>query len=116
MKKFLFILSFFVCVSVFASGKLIIKPIYNVDTDTPLYTIGLNIYEKLFKDLAYNSWTGLGEPAYHTDEQWFVTKHQFDMFAGGLTISPGFSFNYYSRESGNLDYNVFLSVSYILWN
>lgn len=77
----------------FGSGKLMFEPRYNEKSETASYIVGVAIYEKIDRGMAYNSWTGFGD-AFNPENQsylgWFVTKHQIDFKApAGFVISPG---------------------------
>lgn len=123
MKSFLLFITMMVfgC-QAFAKGYLSFEPRYYQKTENVRPVIGFGIYEKLFKDgsIAYNSWSGYGQPDTMQDipgVNWYVTRHAVDFLYKDFTFSPGFQINYIELPKENMTQEmVFVKVSYKLWN
>lgn len=106
----------------FAKGYLSIEPRYFQDTENVRPVVGFGVYEKLFRDgsVAYNSWSGYGQPDSMLDMpevHWYVTRHAIDFIVGDFTLSPGFQINFIDLPAKNQTQEaVFVKVSYKLWN
>lgn len=115
----LFLLSF----NAFGSGKLMLETRYSDQTQEPTYILGISIYEKIDRGVAYNSWTGFGDainPENQSYSGWFVTKHQIDFKTfQGLTVSPGVRATYLPDWGAFSEETVisegFVKFSYDLW-
>ena len=85
----------------FASGKLSVEPSYDPVQDKSHLTFGLGVYESLGNDMAYNSWTGMGD-SFDVDSNyrdWYATKHQVDFTdKSGLVFSPGVRVSYLDHD------------------
>lgn len=118
----LFAIFFSGCNVAFAKGYLSVEPRYFQDTENIRPVVGFGIYEKLFKDgsVAYNMWSGYGQPDtmfVEQDVEWYVTRHAIDFIVGDFTLSPGFQINFIDLPLENKTQEaVFVKVSYKLWN
>lgn len=123
MKKVLLFTALFVCgCEAFAKGYLSVETRYFQDTENVRPVVGFGVYEKLFRDgsVAYNSWSGYGQPDSMLDVpevNWYVTRHAVDFVVGDFTLSPGFQINFIDMPDKNQTQKaVFVKVSYKLWN
>jgi hypothetical protein len=99
------------------------EPRYSDQTKNTTYIVGIAIYEKVDRGMAYNSWTGFGDalnPENQTYTSWFVTKHQLDFKApAGFVISPGvratFMPDWGSFTEEKIVSEGFVKFSYDLW-
>lgn len=105
-----------------ASGKLSFEPRYNQDTGQATYIVGLGIYEKLMRGVAFNSWTGFGDAALEGDDSnyslWSVSKNQIDLQYKQLTVSPGVRLSYVpsvEKYGKGLQSEVLVKFTYELW-
>jgi hypothetical protein len=110
----------FTAQTAFASGKLTLQNnLYN-DGTTYRPTVGFGVYERLFKGLAVNAWTGYGVMPLESsdDTEWFVAKAQIDFEMAGklknVTVSPGIQHKQIVNEdfSDNIGY---LKIDWKLW-
>lgn len=108
-------------VNAFAKGTLSFEGRMGNDSNSS-YIAGISVYEKIDKNLAYNSFTGFGDainPDVDTFKSWFVTKHQIDFITGDFVFSPGIRATYmpdwgaFSEESVITE--GFIKLSYKLW-
>lgn len=123
MKALLLVLAL-VSSAAFGSGTVMVEPRYSNTTGKTYLIGGLGVYEKLFDNVAYNSWTGTGQGMSEdgltdTYSPWYVTKHQIDMKVLFLTVSPGLRFAY-SEKSGDMTLKTietegFVKVSFRVW-
>ncbi len=98
-----------------AKGTLSFKTAFDVKTGKEKLTYGLAIYEPIFKsNVAYNSYTGLGDRSINDSGHWYVSKHQLDLRVWRLTVSPGFGVNYLTPEK-KYEQEVFLKAAIQLW-
>lgn len=116
MKKFLIIASLLMLpVLASAKGTLSIRSAFDVKTGKEKLTYGLAIYEPLFKsNVAYNSYTGLGDRSINDTGHWYVSKHQLDLRLFNFTLSPGFGVNYLTPEK-KYEQEIFLKAALQLW-
>jgi hypothetical protein len=123
MKKILLTLALVMCgCEAFAKGYLSVETRYFQQTASVRPVVGFGIYEKLFKDgsVAYNSWSGYGQPDSMLDMpevHWYVTRHALDFVIGDFTLSPGFQINFIDLPTKNQRQDaVFVKIAYKLWN
>lgn len=121
MKKLIAVLMVLVTFSLlsfnsFASGKLTFKENYNFDTKKFEPLIGLGIYQKIVGGLAYNGWSGTGDPVRSLgDSRWYLTKHAVEFSLWRVTLGIGGQIEYYTgtKEWGK---GCFGSISLKLWD
>lgn len=94
MKFTTFLITLLLSAACYASGKLSVQGNWYDDGKEVRPMVGFNVYEKLAKRLAVNSWVGYGNQFLetHQDVNWFVAKAQLDMSMKRVTVSPGISY------------------------
>jgi hypothetical protein len=117
MKKALvFALFMFVASSAKASGKMSYQAHTNDQGVTVGHMIGLAVYERMNKRMAFNSWTGWGsQPLDTTDDvMWVQTKNQIDFNFAKFTVSPGIRLAYVKPYDDML-VGGYVKFDYTLW-
>jgi hypothetical protein len=117
MKKSILVLAMLLLANnTFASGKVTVEGRADEDRNVrPV--VGLAVYQKLFKRLAWNSWSGYGvqDRPVSDDVHWLTLKNEAQLdFGHGFTLSPGLTWQYdFTHEnSQNL---VTLKLEKVLW-
>lgn len=98
-----------------ATGKLTLQNNLHDDGKTYRPIIGFSVYEKVFRNVALNSWMGYGiqEPA-QDNLNWFVAKAQFDFPFKKVVVAPGVQYkNLISTH--DQDVMPYIQISYVLW-
>lgn len=100
-----------------ASGKLSLQNNLYDDGRTYRPMVGLQVYEKLSKTLAVNSWMGYGvQPLEVRDDvNWFVAKAQVDVYMKRFTVSPGLQYKNILSGDGDQDFIPYIKVDYTIW-
>lgn len=122
MKTIFLLLALLVGMNAGASGKLSYTQYYYDNSKEFQPMLGLSIYQKLSKKIAYNSWTGWGRPDLPEAKpgmSWYTSKQGMDFYVGRFTINPGFQFMYLDQDGMNQgehwDNRVYVKVDYQLW-
>lgn len=116
MKKFLIVslLALFPVLS-FAKGTISARVAFDTKTGKEKLTYGLSIYEPIFSNnIAYNSYTGLGDRSINETGHWYVSKHQLDLRISKFTLSPGFGVNYLTPEK-EYEKEFFVKAAFQIW-
>lgn len=115
MKRiFLVSLAFLLSSHAFASGKLSVRPGYNVDSKHGKFMVGLSVYEKVHNDLFYNGWFGGGEYDPDLGLTWYKTSQGIEAFFGRLSVGTGISYQY-NPETKFDQTELYTQASLVLW-
>lgn len=102
--------------SCYASGKLSVQGNFYDDGQQVRPMVGLSVYEKISKRLAFNGWAGYGNQFLETrnDVDWLVAKAQLDMNMKRLTVSPGVQYKVLLDDNFR-DVIPYLRADFQLW-
>lgn len=118
MKKLVLALSF-ICMNIYASGKLTVSPNYYLKTKEILPQVGVSAYEPLFLGLFYDGYIGAGiaPSTNYPQTAWLTTRHDLGQDFDGLKISVGVTLTASTKEryTGEDESNVHIRMSYGLW-
>lgn len=111
-----FLIAFLFSMTAFAGGKFTIQNNFYNEGKDYRPTFGLGIYQHLFANVAFNSWTGTGEQPFefNPDTRWFTTKNQIDMHFDRLTVSPGVQYTHINPYKENRTH-FYVRLDYKLW-
>ncbi len=83
----------------------------------PRPMLGLGFYQPLMRDIALNTWAGVGDEPFDIkpDVVWMTAKAQVDFKWGSWTIAPGYAYKHagepynYGRDYAyiKVDYQIF---------
>lgn len=114
MKRILTVLAFLLSSHAFASGKLTVKPSYNVDEKHGKFMVGLAVYERIQPDLFYNGWFGGGEYDPENGFTWYKTSQGIEAYFGKLSVGTGLSYQY-NPETKFDQTELYTTASLSLW-
>ncbi len=114
MRNLLFILLLALPTSLFASGKLNVKSVEDSKTNKVKYNVGLAVYERLCKSVAYVGWLGVGEKVSGEADAWAKTEQGLEFYMGPFSVGGGAQYKYLPKpDKDELSY--YGTVGLALW-
>lgn len=96
-----------------ASGKIEVKPTYDLEEKATKYSLGLSVYERM-GDVALQTWIGGGcQPSDH-GKDWLKVDNSAEMYMGPLAAGVGVA---YTTDPDNKTEKteIYTSMSLTLW-
>jgi len=121
MKTIVIMLTLLSSLTVFAGGKLILKPAIISDSGDMEFMAGISVYQPIFSGIAYSGFAGTGTQTLadigavdNRSTSWISTHHAVVLNFGRTEVSPGLGYQS-SISVVNPETFVDLKLSYKLW-
>ncbi len=97
----------------FASGKIEVKPSYDLEEQKAKYALGLSVYERM-GDVALSTWIGGGcHPSDH-GKDWLKVDNALETYVGPVAMSIGMAYTT-DPKNAHEETELYTSMSLTLW-